>query len=78
MELEEEIMFKENYTKESISKIIELYAKCVEHYDSLKDPIADYFLEKIQMTIASNETLKMLHEKKKKMRESICMFDSLT
>ena len=36
------------------------FQRCVEFYDTSRDPIKIYFLEKIQKTIANRETLKVL------------------
>lgn len=36
------------------------FKKCVEYYDSVKDPIKFYFLEKIQITLASKASLKIM------------------
>jgi hypothetical protein len=48
---------KKNYNLLSLQK-------CVEYYDSVKDPIKYYFLEKIQNTLANRETLKLLLKSK--------------
>ena len=37
--------------------------KCVEHYDSVKDPIKYYFLEKIQMALVNKSSLNLMASK---------------
>jgi hypothetical protein len=41
----------------------------IEFYDLRKDPIKNYFMEKIQMTLANKEALKMMMEQKRKQDE---------
>lgn len=45
--------------------------KCVEYYDSVKDPIKYYFLEKIQITLANKASLKIMILKKNEEAQSI-------
>lgn len=39
----EELANNNKFTTKEISELIHLYAKCVEYYDSKKDPISKYF-----------------------------------
>ncbi|KAL4472072.1 hypothetical protein ABPG72_001070 [Tetrahymena utriculariae] len=60
LQLEEQIS-KKYLTKEIINEIVNLYAKCVEYYDSIQDHIKIYFLEKIQITLSSIESLRVIY-----------------
>ena len=40
-------MSKNNFTLDLIENAIQKYAKCVEYYDSINDPVKFYFQEKI-------------------------------
>jgi hypothetical protein len=46
---------KKNFELQIVNQIMEFYARCIEHYDSIQDPIKVYFLEKLQILIASNQ-----------------------
>ena len=48
----EDCIIKKILTTSIINQLVNLYGKCVEYYDTIKDPIKIYFLEKIQITLS--------------------------
>lgn len=61
----EERIISHGYDLEIIQELVMFYSKIVEFYDSIRDPITKYFMEKIQITLASRNTLKVISQKKK-------------
>jgi hypothetical protein len=49
-----------SYTVETLDTLTQYYARAVECYDSQKDCISHYFIYKIQDTLATKKSLKML------------------
>lgn len=43
-----------------VNKTIAHYAKCVEYFDSVNDPVKIYFMEKIQATLVNQKTIMKL------------------
>ena len=43
-----------------LEEIIKIYSTYVEHYEMNKDPISFYFMEKIQLLIANQDTIRAL------------------
>jgi len=66
--LEEELKQK-TFTFTTIDELVQLYAKAIEFYDSMKDPIKVYFMEKIQITLSSKESLRLIINEKEKEKE---------
>ncbi|KAL4496190.1 hypothetical protein ABPG72_012927 [Tetrahymena utriculariae] len=62
----EELLLDGQFNREIVENLISLYAQCVEFYDSLKDPIKFYFLEKMQIILCHEQTLKEIVTPKNK------------
>jgi len=54
--------YNKQYSVETLDELIQLYAKAVEYYDTIKDEIASYFIFKIQDALATKKSLKLLVE----------------
>lgn len=50
LNLEEELV--SNCTKDIVNQLITAYAKCVEYFDRVNNPISFYFSEKILHTLS--------------------------
>ncbi|EAR89332.2 hypothetical protein TTHERM_00372490 (macronuclear) [Tetrahymena thermophila SB210] len=62
----EELLLDGQFNREIVENLISLYAQCVEFYDSIKDPIKFYFLEKMQIILCHEQTLKEIVTPKNK------------
>ncbi|KAL4446592.1 hypothetical protein ABPG74_005530 [Tetrahymena malaccensis] len=62
----EEQLLDGQFNREIVENLISLYAQCVEFYDSVKDPIKFYFLEKMQIILCHEQTLKEIVTPKNK------------
>ena len=47
---------------QDVNSIVKLYSDYVEHYEINKDPISFYFMEKIQLLLSSQDTIKALSQ----------------
>jgi hypothetical protein len=50
------------YTAETIDELVQYYAQAVEYYDYIKDQISSYFMFKIQDTLATKKSMKLLRQ----------------
>jgi transposase-like protein len=49
----EETNLKLKYDKKVIALLVGYYAKLIEYYDTVRDPMKDYFIEKMQSVMFS-------------------------
>ncbi|KRX11012.1 hypothetical protein PPERSA_01211 [Pseudocohnilembus persalinus] len=61
----EDKIYQRKFNLDTINMLVEQYSKCVEYYDSKRDPISKYFQEKIQATLMNKKALKILFDNDK-------------
>lgn len=68
----EENIMNGKYERLVIEDLINLYAQCVEYYDSHRDPIQFYFLEKMQILLSQEKIVKemIIFENKRARKQS--------
>lgn len=55
----EDLFFSGLISKQKIEHLLDIYRVCAEYYDSVRDPIALYFTEKIQKTVSNKTVLSL-------------------
>ncbi|KRX09819.1 hypothetical protein PPERSA_02691 [Pseudocohnilembus persalinus] len=70
----EQLFYQKQLDVQNVQELLDFYSQIIEYYDCKKDPISQYFQEKIQFILSRKEVLNLIINQKKdpNLFEQIC------